>query len=76
MKSPPRLPNVETVLGEGSCSRSQLIRVVELSVSQDIESFIEEKAGNGNRQLFSDEGVSEKPRPVRELLVEKPFRYD
>lgn len=64
MKSSPRLPDVETVFGEGSRSRSQLIGVVKVSVSEDIKSFVEEEAGNGYRQLFSNEGVSEKPRPI------------
>lgn len=64
MKSSSGLPDVETVFGEGSRSRSQLIGVVEVRVSEDIESFVEEEAGNGYRQLFSNEGVSEKPRSI------------
>jgi len=48
-------PYVEAVFGQGSCCESQLPSVVELAVSERVQSLVEEQRGDGYSESPFDE---------------------
>src|SRR2546425_10802014 len=69
-------PYVEAVFAEGFCCESQLPFVVELAVSERVQSLVEEQRGDGYSESPFNERVSKTPRVLGVFFVKEPLRAD